>query len=75
MKAQLYGKDTLVRKPKRPVGWQSMATLTLGDGGSCVSPLHLHQGGIERSTTTQIGEPIGGEQIDVETAFRQLGPA
>src|ERR1017187_2292062 len=74
-----YG--VLVRKPIAPFCQQPMATcprrtaiLTPAVGRSFGNALDLNQGGIERSTTTQVGESVRGQHINVETGFGQICP-
>src|ERR1039458_9219519 len=74
-----YG--VLVRKPIAPFCQQPMATcprrtaiLTPAVGRSFGNALDLNQGGIERSTTTEVGESVRGQHINVETGFGQLCP-
>src|ERR1035441_10724831 len=62
-----YG--VLVRKPIAPFCQQPMATcprrtaiLTPAVGRSFGNALDLNQGGIERSTTTEVGESVRGQQ-------------
>src|ERR1019366_9125471 len=57
-----------------PVCLRQMAILTLAVAGCFGNALDLHQGRIERSTTTKIGESVRGQHIDVGAGFGQFSP-
>src|ERR1035441_7393711 len=58
----------------RPLGPLRMAILTLAGARSFGNAPHLNQGGIERSTTTKVGESVRRQHINIETGVGQLRP-